>query len=746
MFEAMFRFRVRLFFILIIASIFIIPPSETILAQQYAQESLEQPAQGSEGDVPVPDAQLPTVLVTSDRDDGSAEAGYAVKNVENFGPWGDKAVLDTPYTVFPVKAFFIDNIQARNPGDIVKRTPNVFGGWAADSNQMTNMLSRGLWMTSRSFINGVQTDNVGLGMFIEDVDSMEILSGLSGFMYGQGNVGGLINYNLKRPTFDFYNKAKVGNYGGQQYYGHLDLGGPIVKDKLAFRLNIMGQDGKTSVQRQHIGKQFFSGALDWNITEDFQMQVNASYGEVHMRGRQGAFVPTDTTIIHRPPNPSKLWVSDDTGNDVRTKTYGWSAKYKITDWLKFRAAYSHRDSNRRSIITGSSFVNGTDNYTYYANHLDWKYRSNGANAYFDAGFNTFGIEHKITAGVNGYMVDVIPGRFRNAAGTGYSQTFQVTGFGGNFNKNSAVNDDIRGLDIFNRYFDKRVKTGETFNYNIIIGDEIKFNDQWQLMVGLNYATLNTKSYNISTERLTSKYDKSRLTPTVSLLYKPIPQVTTYFTYVEALENGSIVGSTYVNAGEILPPLMSEQYEVGVKAEVNGMMLTAALFQIDKGLQFADAGTNKYVQDGRQRHRGLELTARGKLFESLTLVGGFTLIDAEIKKTANKNVIGNRPTYIPEHTAKLYAEYALPFLDGLTLTGGVYYHGSTKANQLNTVNIASHVVADLGLRYAADIMGLNTTFRLNVTNITDKAYWVGETGSEIILGDPRSIAFTAEFSF
>ncbi|MFV7791688.1 TonB-dependent receptor domain-containing protein, partial [Aliarcobacter lanthieri] len=76
----------------------------------------------------------------------------------------------------------------------------------------------------------------------------------------------------------------------------------------------------------------------------------------------------------------------------------------------------------------------------------------------------------------------------------------------------------------------------------------------------------------------SKYDKSEFTPTLSLMYKPFDYLTTYVTYIESLEQGIIVGTQFSNANEVLPPLVSKQYEVGLKYNLldDKLLLTSAL--------------------------------------------------------------------------------------------------------------------------------------------------------------------------
>ncbi len=59
---------------------------------------------------------------------------------------------------------------------------------------------------------------------------IEVLNGLSGFLYGGANVGGAVNYVLKRPTSTPIANLTLGNYGGGQFFTHADLGGPIHVD------------------------------------------------------------------------------------------------------------------------------------------------------------------------------------------------------------------------------------------------------------------------------------------------------------------------------------------------------------------------------------------------------------------------------------------------------------------------------------------------------------------------------------
>ncbi len=97
-------------------------------------------------------------------------------------------------------------------------------------------------------------------------------------MYGAGNVGGVANYVLKRPTYELLAKFALGNYGGSQYFGHVDLGGTLTQDgAVAFRLNAAYADGGTSRDDQNLKKWLISGALDWNVTSNLLIRLEGAH-------------------------------------------------------------------------------------------------------------------------------------------------------------------------------------------------------------------------------------------------------------------------------------------------------------------------------------------------------------------------------------------------------------------------------------------------------------------------------------
>ncbi|WP_333879233.1 TonB-dependent receptor [Methylobacter sp.] len=721
--------------------------TEEALRRVLSGSGLSVSLQGGSAVIGKADTHLKEVAVVGDAvsipKEGSAEAGYKVDTAKNVGPWGTKKLLDTPYSMAVTSSDLTYNTISSSPVQIFEKLPLTQVRIAtAGSSMISNINMRG-FLVQKTIIDGVRNDNTGYGMFIEDVDRIEMLSGLSGFLYGQGNVGGAINYVTKRPTSTPLYEATVGNYGGEKYFGHVDLGGPIDRDgKFGYRMNIMAQDGDTPIKDQSLTKWLASGALDWHVMDNLLIQANASTGYYKLNNTQQEWsFPANSTLASVPaaPDNKRLWTPNGTFDELEVNKVGANLKYDPNDIFSLRSGFGHFEYLRNQIYGTTASVMSNTVYNTGVNKRRMQEISDGEYAYLDSRFKTFNIEHKLTLGINFSQNEFGYGAINGALNFVLLPPKDL-----NLSDPNSANkiNPIAGFD-FNQL--SMVTSSETANYNYVIGDDIKINDQWSALVGLNYSNIQAKSFNTATGAVTSSYDKSAPTPSGSLLFKPLPNLTTYASYMESLEQGTIVGPTYKNANAILEPLTSTQYEVGAKAELGKTLLTLALFQINKGNQYSNDGssTGTFVQDGRQVHEGIELTATGKATENLTVLGGFTVMDPRVEKSNSPALEGKQPAYVSDKMAKLYAEYALPFVRGLSLTGGVYYTGESYADTANKFKVPSYTTGDLGARYVTKLSGNEAVLRLNVTNVTDENYWiVGASG----LGTPRTVAFSASMKF
>jgi iron complex outermembrane receptor protein len=173
----------------------------------------------------------------------------------------------------------------------------------------------------------------------------------------------------------------------------------------------------------------------------------------------------------------------------------------------------------------------------------------------------------------------------------------------------------------------------------------------------------------------------------------------------------------------------------------------ALFEIDKGLILdkpAGGGQLTRTQDGRQVHRGLELSLAGQVLESLRMTTSLMLLDAEMEKTSDPALEGKRPVNVPESAVSAHLDWSVPWVEDLGLLAGVYYVGDRAATADNSALIPDYTRLDLGARYAFKLGGRGLVFRAGVDNVTDERYWESvDTSSALRVGLDRTYRLTAE---
>lgn len=690
---------------------------------------------------------LPDVTVSAARaSEGSEAAGYRSETVKNIGALGGMRLQDAPYSVSVIPQALLQNIQAKSLDDVFKLSP---------ATQFTSPTSAGyasaVSMRGFSGSGNLSIANDGLrfsngydsGNFIEEMEQLEVLTGLSGFLYGPASPGGLVNYVMKRPTYERYNSVTLGNAGGENYYLHGDFGGPLDDEgRFAYRLNLLSQDGETAIDLQKNRRQMISLALDWNVSDDLLIQFDASHKKSESRGLTSYWFFGDQALrpdakdLDNDKLYSQRWAFSDREHERLGSRFNW----RLDEVFSLRGALAYSQYTSEYTYTGPT-VYSAGQYTQplYA-FAPVETEETSAYLFLDADFATGAIRHKTTLGYQGNIARVRD--YEDHIPYPGPQYIDVVGSPSSFAERPQVGKPDYAIGHGEQRLSSRTQAD-----NVLIGDVIEFNPQWSTILGLTHSRIKTYSNDFvwaeafGYAETASRYDESETSPNISLIYKPLPWLTTYASYIEGLQAGGIAPSTALNAGQALAPQVSEQYEVGVKASLGDTLLTLALFNIDKPNSYTN-NAGLYAQDGRQENNGLELGITGKVLPELTLVGGITLLDPEVKKTANAAHEGNKPTNVASQLAKLYAEYEIAALPGLALTGGAFHTGKQYSDEANRHSLPSFTTFDAGARYRMPVADNQLTLRANLSNLADKEYWL----SSHYLGAPRTLTFSAQLEF
>tara|TARA_R110002051_G_scaffold9051_2_gene36532 strand:- start:7225 stop:9603 length:2379 start_codon:yes stop_codon:yes gene_type:complete len=205
-------------------------------------------------------------------------------NVEN--------VQDVPVAVTAFNSDTLDALNVRDLGSLSYSTPNVNLTDVGTSRGVANFSIRGLGINSSIpsidptvgvFVDGVYLGtNSGVVLDLFDLDSVEILRGPQGILFGRNTTGGAVLINTGNPTDEFHWKARGSvetpiddDRGGPNSTVQATVSGPLVEGKLNGKLgvyynsdagyfkNLYNGDNQGEAQTSIV-----RGALEWMPTDD----------------------------------------------------------------------------------------------------------------------------------------------------------------------------------------------------------------------------------------------------------------------------------------------------------------------------------------------------------------------------------------------------------------------------------------------------------------------------------------------
>jgi iron complex outermembrane receptor protein len=673
------------------------------------------------------------------------EENYRVESVASLGPLGTTKILDVPYSIGILPEDLIKNSMATNFKDVSKYLPLV----AYQEQQGADILrpqTRG--MQGGNFQNSRMD---GMQFFItvanamEQFQEIEVVNGVSASLYGPANPSGMFNFVSKRPTTDDLREVTVSYASDSIGTAHVDLGGKIDSNGIvSYRFNGLFGEGDAWVEHSHAKRVLGSLALDVRPLDDTVIETNYSYYHLTDTGYPGWFSYGEKIILPPAPDPKEVGYGQNyAGVDMLTRTGSVRLLHDFNaDWHLVVGALN-QDASRDINTPVNNLTNNNGNYTSsLANGFAPRFIMTSDAAYLNGNFTTWGAAHDLTIGTAGYKSQ------------SYSVITPATPASvllGSANINSPVIFPFpkAGLPNTGLNFD----SSTTYQQGINVGDTIRFTDTWGARLAVSQDWFHVDNYNAKAVAL-PEYADHGVSPTASLMYKPVSNMTVYATFASSLQAGDLAPAGTLNAGTSLAPYRSKEYEVGFKASLAKIDFTAALFRIQR--PFANITNNVFEISGEQVNRGLELSAIGEVFPGLTVYGGVTLLDAKLENTPLAST--NDQIYVgaPKVKGNTLFEYSIPTVPGLVATFDWQFTGPRAANDSNSFFVAGYNLFDVGARYTSTLLTKRVTWRLAVDNVADRHYWStvapsnltgANTGNLLAhLGSPRTVLAALSVDF
>lgn len=681
---------------------------------------------------------------------GQDESGYRAQSA-SVGGFDEAPLLDTPASITVINAALIKDQQARLLSEVLRNDASV-GESYAPIGYYENFVVRGFSLNAASSykING-RTVTGEQNVALENKQRVELLKGLAGLQSGIAEPSGVINYVTKRPE-DVRSVTVSTDDRGSGYIA-TDVGGWFGSEQqFGLRANVAHEDLNSYVEHANGQRDFVSLAFDWNISPDAVLQLDAEYQDKQQRSVPGYQLLGGTEVPHD-ASPKKLLGHQSGSKQVGIDSLNLNGKFE----------YRFSDQWKGSVSAARSKV-VIDDYSSFAWGCYGSPSCAGVKVpnYFSPEGNYDIADYRSPDDTrrNDEIQAAMTGLF-DTAGIGHELTFGTSAFRRVIDKRKSVNEYI-GSGNIDQDPETFLPTDKPLNdshrrldsrqYGLFVTDRISFNEQWQTVLGGREVRLDEKSfdqYGVQ-ERHTQQYE---FLPNAALIYKPMANLSLYTSYSKGLSLGGEAPWYASNDGEILAPTVSRQIEAGVKYDWRRISFAAAVFQTRQAYQYAkpdSAGDFTYVQQGQQKNTGLELSANGWATERLQIATSVAAIRARVNGSGTPQYEGHQTINVPKLRASVYADYALPWVNGLAVLGGVQYSASKNASRTGNVEVGDYALVNIGSRYTTKVEGYETVFRLSVDNLFDKRYWrdAGEyMGDDYLFqGAPLTARLSASVNF
>ena len=622
----------------------------------------------------------------------------------------DTALVETPQSIAVVTADQIQAQAAQTLGAALRYSAGIGGEVNGSSDTRNGVIQvRGIDIGYQGlFRDGLRLPSTRYVSFLPlspyGAERIEVLKGPASVLFGQGSVGGILNYVSKVPTARQFGEMSISGGSFNRYQGEFDVGGPANKDgSVLWRLTGLVRDGNTQVDFTRDDQVFIAPAVTFR-NEDTSLTLLANYQQ-DRTGWGLQFLPASGTVV---PNagrtiPVNRFVGEPGFNkyDTDQAAVGYQLSHNLSDALTFRQnlSYSWLRNTERSFY-GTGYANeAAGELNRFGDDARSTIGSFAVDTSLQARFDTAFIRHTTVFGVDyratrftDTAASLLPANTLNVFNPVYTNSFTPLG---------QYDDSLTNQKQVGLYVQDQMKLGRL---SLVLGGRQDF------------ATTQVSNFNDGTY---VAREATAFTGRAAAIYNFDNGVAPYVSYAESFLP---VLDRDAN-GNLLAPETGNAYEAGVKYQPVGInaLFTLAAFDITRAnvVRYQAVAPFTARQTGEIKSRGFDAEVVANPLPGLNVRGGYAYIDSVITRDPDGGFQGNVPYTVPRNRFSLWSDYTLQSgqFAGVQLGGGVRYVGETFGDDANTIRVPDATVADVLLAYTRDGYRL----ALNVTNIFDKQY-------------------------
>ncbi|BBK43509.1 TonB-dependent receptor [Allostella vacuolata] len=663
-----------------------------------------------------------------------AYAGGQVARGGRLGALGNVDMMDAPFSITSYTAETIRRQQAETIGDVLENDPGVRRGYGY-GNFSEQFIIRGFPLYADDIaVNGLYGLAPRQIVATEMYERVEVIKGANAFLNGAApggsGIGGGVNLvpkragdsPLTRVTASFANDGRPGLA--------VDVGrrfGPA--GEFGVRANAAVREGRTAIDGEE--RSLYLGSIGLDYRGD-RARVSLDLGSQRQRVDQGRpVVFVEGTAVPDAPSARSNYGPSWAYSEM-TDTFGQiRAEFDIARNITVYGAIGARQMQEEGEYASPTVTSANGDGRIGRLYVPREDTAVSGQLGVTADIATGPVNHRFNVGTS-----VLRTVNRNAYEFGAQQPFQLYDF---------VSPARPPATLAAGDFDSPPRVSDSLVESLYLSDSLSIlDDRLSLTVGVRAQRLHIRGYNRVGRN--ADYDQSAVTPVVGVVFKPWSTVSIYANRIEGLAQGPTAPTAAVNAGQIFAPFKSTQYEIGAKVDFGTIGGSLAVFQTRQPTGLTDPVTRVFDVAGEQRNRGIELTLFGEPVQGLRILGGATLLKAELTDTPGGVDNGNDAVGAPEYQVNIGAEWTLPFLPELAVSGRMVHTGPQYLNTANTLKIPSWTRFDVGARYTTELANRTVVFGLFVENVANNGYWASASGGYLTQGYPLTAKFSASVDF
>lgn len=669
---------------------------------------------------------------------------------------GNQELRDVPQSVTVVTERLMDDRNLDTLKDALHNTAGITFQAAEGGEEDIRLRGFSLASTGDIFVDGMR-DPAFYERDTFNNDRIELLRGSASMLFGRGSTGGAVNQVNKVPLLLNQNEV-TGTIGTGQYMRTTADFNLKTSDDAALRLNTMvttAHNYGNKIDKQGVAPTYRFGI---GTSDEFSVGLyylntknGINYGIPWLQGSLVDIDPRNYYSAASDYNASRVTYGTvvhthrfENGGELRTAVrQGEYLRDMRAGTIRFAAANLQPNGQavtQQNLSDATVLNRGTNNKVQ---DMLTRY----AQSDYQGKFKWFGLNHELLSGM-----DVAEEKFNNynmvlPTGVTLDKNSPRTTIGTPDNGTGWVNESLRSK-VLNRTFLAR-------SGGVYAQDLVEFAKNWKALVGLRWDYLNgnyrTPATATVAEVTRSRHD-SLWSKRFGMLYQPTATQSYHLSYGTSFNTS---GDTYQydNQTENTEPESSGNIELGAKIDSEDGQFTSrfAIFRSTKYNERnrdPDSAASQALLSGKRHSAGIEIDLTGRFFKSLEVYGSYAYTPiAKIDVGAPGSTpgvgegAGTRSSLTPKHSGTIWATYQAT--GNLRVGGGLNARSSQTPNRNPAGIVAPRFVT-------GDLMGEyklgDATFKLNVTNVTNKLYADALYTGHYIPGAGRTVDLTLGLKF